>query len=195
MNFDEDKKLIWITSKDIQEQEIARKLKSQGFHIPDISKISYNINLNEITDDKISFVTIDSPYKQIIAQFNKISKTNWSLKKHNKSEYIEHFRIWFDSHYRYVKIDLGMPLYQERFRDVLRKSIIITPQHPKYIENLGILGFENNIQYKNVLREDQAKLIYQNFQEVFEICDFNLFDFTDEALDLKKKVDFVHLPN
>ena len=110
MNIDKDKKLIWITSNDIGEQKIARNLLSIGFNIPNIRAISYITHSKDITDDFTTFVTIDSPYKKIVSQFRRISNTNWSLKNKTNEEFINEFRVWFDSFTKYSSLSTGMSL-------------------------------------------------------------------------------------
>jgi len=192
MNFDREKKLIWITSNDIGEQIIGRNLISKGFDIPDLMKITYMVNFKDISDDFTPFVTIDSPYKKIVSQFKRISNTNWSLKTTTKEGFIESFRFWFDSFTKYSKLDTGMYLYLPQNHRILYHSLIVTPEKPQNVPNLGLFSFDNDIFYKDVLRFDQAQLIYQNYYEIFEICDFNPFDFTSEQLTLQKQVDFIH---
>ena len=192
MNIDKDKKLNWITSNDIGEQKIARNLISLGFDIPNIRQLSYLAHFKDIRDDFTTFVTIDSPYKKIVSQFKRISNTNWSLKNKTNDEFINEFRVWFDSYTKYSSLDTGMYLYQPTHHHLLKKSIILTPKNPQFIPNLGFFEFENDFLYKDVLTFNQAQYIYQNYREIFEICGFDPFDFTNSELSIENKVNFIH---
>ena len=192
MNVDKDKKLIWITSNDINEQKIARNLISRGYDIPDITKLSYKAHFKDITEDFTAFVTLDSPYKKIVSQFRRISNTNWSLKTKTNDEFIESFRIWFDTFTKYSPLDIGMYIYHQMNHRILNKSIIVTPNNPTFIPNLGFFDFENDIFYKDVLSFEQAKFIYHYYRQIFTICDFDPFDFTNSELSIENKVNFIH---
>jgi hypothetical protein len=192
MNFDRDKKLIWITSNDIGEQNIARNLMSRGYDIPDITQLSYKVHFKDITDNFTGFVTLDSPYKKIVSQFKRISNTNWSLKTKTNNEFVEAFRVWFDTFTKYSSLDTGMYIYHQINHRILNKSIIVTPKKPTFIPNLGFFEYENNIFYKDVLTFTQAQFIYHHYQEIFDICGFDPFDFTNRNISIENKVNFIH---
>lgn len=192
MHVDVEKKLVWFTDNNINEREIVRILHNKGFAINIYDRISHKIDFDEISDTFTSFVTTDNPYKKIVSLFKKTSHINWSLKKYSEEEFIKSFRLWFDKNFEFSTESQNLRYINSLEPKILEKTLVLTPQNHIFLPFLGEITFKNDVFYKNVLKLEQAKLIYHNSKHIFDFCDFDPFSFTDQDMTDKEKIDFIH---
>lgn len=156
-------------------------------------------------------ICIDHPYRVVYQEFIRNSDVNWKIKTNTLDKQQEDFTFWFNRIF-YNDIDYlndNCALHQLTFL-LSRDFAYINPEFvikkESYFEDLKNLPFfeetkinqkldfllEPNMDYQKVISRDQAKKIFDFFQDYFNKFGFDPFSFTTEELTKQEKVNFIH---
>lgn len=215
MNINFEHKLVWVPSPSTGEDLVYKFFHNTGFvsykgdsetSQPTTNEnISYKTQLDEISDTFDVLVTTDNPYRQIVNLYRDSSVINWSLKENNEVFLKEKINQWF-----YSKSDLYgnfkiFHFLENPSEEILKRAKII---HLDNLEN-EILQYDfvnksefilDFVRTKKIEREsfvdllnyEQAKQVYHNSKQIFDICGYDPFSFTSEKLSEKKQINFIH---
>lgn len=162
-------------------------------------------------EDYQKIICIDHPYRIVYEEFLKNSEINWKIKSYSLKEQKEEFTFWFDRIF-YNEIDYlnnNCALHQINFllcRDFANLNAEFVIKKETYLQDLQNLPFFDetkinpkldfllrpSMDYQKVITRDQAKKIFDFFQDYFNKFGFDPFTFSDQELTKQEKVNFIH---